>query len=642
MCGICGIVSDHSYRTELNTLLTMRDSLEHRGPDDAGHFVAPGVALGSRRLSIIDLSERGHMPMSTPDRRYWIVYNGEVYNFRELRKQLEGRGNSFRSDTDTEVVLALYAHGGAAMLDHLNGMFAFAIWDNFEHSLFLARDRLGVKPLYYAVYRNRLYFASEEKALFAAGVPREFDPGVWDELLYFRYVAGERTPFTGVRRLRPGHFLQWRDGAIQVHRWWNLAERALTHRKNQPKQIDEWFEETFDSAVDLRCISDVPIGVLLSGGLDSSSVAASHAARQRGSTASFTVRFPEVDYDEGPLARAVADRHNLDQHDLQVPPSELLALLLEASWLNDEPLVHRNDPHLLAISRLAKSFVTVLLSGEGGDELFGGYVRYKPLKNPQLLTLARPVLPRLVSALNLKGRLRKLADFLGLGSNEAFVMFNSCELLPSHAGAMFVNNESSFPFRREVLEEARALYPHDYLRQAMYSDQHTFLCSILDRNDRMTMGASIECRVPFLDYRIVERLAALPSETLFHGQGAKPMLRRYARRRLPGAVLKHRKWGFGVPWNDYLRNDRELREELNKLPSSHFIREGPVSPALLQNVVSEFQLGADRHGPLLKQLLMMAIWYQAIFETHHHIKRKPFPAESQLDNDLDLVASALA
>src|SRR5262245_18287546 len=210
MCGICGIVSsDRAYPVPETTLLAMRDSLIHRGPDDAGHYLAPGVALGSRRLAILDLSERGHMPMSTPDGRYQIIHNGEIYNYRELRSGLEARGYTFRSNTDTEVLLWLYMAEGPTMLDRLNGMFAFAIWDSQERRLFLARDRLGIKPLYYAYYKGALYFASEEKALFAADVPVQFDHDTWEELLCFRYVAGERTPFVGVQRLLPGHYLFW-------------------------------------------------------------------------------------------------------------------------------------------------------------------------------------------------------------------------------------------------------------------------------------------------------------------------------------------------------------------------------------------------------------------------------------------------
>ena len=274
MCGICGAVSTGEMSPLKNDqLITMRDLMQHRGPDDRGHINQAGVSLGSRRLAILDLSPRGHMPMSSEDGRYSITYNGEVYNFPELRTVLKDHGYSFRSNSDTEVVLNMYRHFGPRMLDQLNGMFAVAIWDEVEQQLFLARDRMGVKPLYYAEQDGVLYFASEEKALFAAGVKQEFDPETWEELLYFRYVAGERTPYVGVKRLLPGHYLTWKDGRADTTRWWHLAERARSIEIGP--DVVTWFRETFDDAVNIRRISDVPVGVLLSGGLDSSSVAAS-------------------------------------------------------------------------------------------------------------------------------------------------------------------------------------------------------------------------------------------------------------------------------------------------------------------------------------------------------------------------------
>jgi len=616
MCGICGIVHrNQAYPVSKSVLLAMRDSLTHRGPDDAGYYLAPGVALGSRRLSILDLSERGHMPMSTVDGRYWITYNGEVYNYQELRPGLEARGYTFRSNTDTEVVLSLYADEGPAMLDRLNGMFAFAIWDNQERTLFLARDRLGIKPLYYTIADDgATYFASEEKALFAAGIAARFDPHTWEELLCFRYVSGEQTPFVGVKRLLPGHYLLWKDGLFQIHRWWHLAERAQALRENLPQDASQWFQETFDSSVNLRRISDVPVGVLLSGGLDSSSIAASLASQAGSGVASFTVRFTETEYDEGPLAREVADRWRLDYHELIVPPDELLIRMRQTAWLNDEPQAHSNDTHLSAISQYAKPRVTVLLSGEGSDETLGGYVRYQPLRYPMLLNVARPVSPYLVSMLNLNGRWRKLAKFLALGSVESFVLFNTCDAFPADLKLLGMRPTGRFPFREQVLAEAKPLYPKEPMRQAMYSDQHTFLCSILDRNDRTTMGASIECRVPFLDYRLVEGLAALPSSILLAGKQSKQLLRQSIGGRLPEAVLRHHKWGFAVPWRHYLRQIPQLRDFVDALPDLKLIQEGPFERAKVKNVVSEFLKGESHNEELIRQLFMIAVWHESYFD----------------------------
>lgn len=639
MCGICGFVySERSRPASEQRLLMMRDSLTHRGPDDAGNYLAPGIALGSRRLAILDLSERGHMPMSSPDGRHWITYNGEVYNYRELRAHLEARGHKFHSNTDTEVVLALYLEEGTAALDRLNGMFAFAIWDSVERTLFLARDRIGVKPLYYTLQDDAFLFASEEKALFAAGISPQFDRHTWEELLCFRYVAGERTPYVGIKRLLPGHYLLWRDGQVKTHRWWNLGERARHLRENLPSDPYRWYQENFDSAVELRRISDVPVGVLLSGGLDSGSVAASLAARAGSGVASFTVRFAEPGYDEGPLAQTVVDRYRLQQHQLEVSSDKLKDLLLEASRLNDEPLVHGNDIHLLAISRYAKPRVTVLLSGEGGDETLGGYVRYAPLKHPLALYSARPALPSLVSLLKMNGRMRKLSRFLALGSIERFILFNACDVLPQDLDLLGAEPTSRFPYREMILDEAKTLYPKDYVRQAMYSDQHTFINSILDRNDRMTMGASIECRVPFLDYRLVEMLAALPSSVVLGGKQSKHVLRRSLGGRLPEAVRRHRKWGFGVPWNRYLRDNPEMRDLVRDLPNLEPIKEGPLDRSRLTRMVENFLSGSSSQEALIKGLVMMAVWYQACFP-HNKAADSP-PARERFSITQSLQASS--
>jgi len=611
MCGICGVAyPDHHPPISEERLIEMRDILTHRGPDDAGVFMGPGIALGSRRLAILDLSARGRMPMTTPEGRYHIAYNGEIYNYRELRDYLRSKGCTFRSDTDTEMLLRLYELMGPSMLERLNGMFAIAIWDTQSRRLFLARDRLGVKPLYYAEYRGAFYFASEQKALFAAGVPASFDRETWEELLCFRYVAGERTPLVGVKRLLPGHTLTWEEGKIHIRRWWNLSERTRHQRESLPSKPHDWFRETFDDAVDLRRISDVPVGVLLSGGLDSGSIAASLAMQAGGGVDSFTVRFDESGYDEGPLARAVAERWRLNVHEIRISPEELFNSLGYASWLNDEPLAHGSDVHLWAVARHAKPHVTVLLSGEGADESLAGYVRYRPLRYPGLLKPARAVLTSVGSGAKFSGRTRKLLNFLQLGSVRDFVLFNACDTLPAQLQALGIAPTARFAFREKIVDEASTLYPKSPMRQAMYSDQHTFLCSLLDRNDRMTMGASIECRVPFLDYRLIEGLAALPS-SLLYGRVSKPLLRRATGDRLPEQVLQFKKWGFGVPWRRYLREVPVFRERLNALPSHEIIREGPFAPLAVQTLVNRFSAGDDTAEPLIKQLLATTIWHDA-------------------------------
>lgn len=608
MCGICGIVGPATYPIDRDQVTAMRDAMTHRGPDDAGIYHAPGVGLGSRRLAILDLSERGRMPMSTPDGRFIIVYNGEVYNFRELRRELEAKGVSFRSQTDTEVVLELYRQEGPMMLQRLNGMFAIAVWDAQERTLFLARDRLGVKPLVYAMQGDVFLFASEEKALFAAGLRSEFDTDVWEELLLFRYVAGERTPYRDVKRLLPGHFALWQNGVLTTHRYWHLAEAAYP----QPAMSgapDEWFQNLFDEAVDLRRISDVPVGVLLSGGLDSGSVAASLARHYRDHVNSFTVRFSDAGYDEGSLAKAIAERWDLVFHELFVPEASLWERLSEAAWFNDAPLAHGSDVFVKAISEYAKPLVTVLLSGEGADEVLGGYVRYRPLAVPGVMQLMKPALATASAFFQLNGRVGKLAGFLKMGTMQQFVLYNACDVLPADLRRFGMEPKGQLDYRRTILDEGQRLYPRDYLRQAMYLDQHTFLCSLLDRNDRMTMGASIECRVPFLDYRLVEAAASLPSRVI--GNGDKRLLRQAMGSRLPPAVLGGRKWGFAVPWNRYLRTVPELAALVRELPHLEPIRSGPLNRTRLQDAVEAFLGGNSHDAALVRQLAMIAVWYDA-------------------------------
>jgi asparagine synthase (glutamine-hydrolysing) len=603
MSGICGVVyNDRRQIVNIDKFIEMRDSLAHRGPDASGYYIAPGIALGSRRLAILDLSERGHMPMSSEGGRYQITYNGEVYNYKEIRSLLETRGFSFHSNTDTEVLLNFFVDQGPRMLGRLNGMFAFAIWDENERVLFMARDRLGIKPVYYAFHDGGLFFASEQKALFTAGVPRQFDRNVWEEMLCFHFVSGERTAFAGVRRLLPGHYLLWKDGVSQIKRWWNLADCALAHRENLPKDVPDWFRETFDSAVNMERGGDVPVGVLLSGGMDSGSVAASLATQAGSGMSSFTVRSAKPGYDEGLIAQLVADRWQLKLHELEVSPHELLPLLRWASSLNDQPLAHANDIHLLAIAKYARSRVTVLLSGEGGDELLGGYERYQQLRHPMLLNAARPFLPRFRW---------KLSRYLKLGSVDRFILFNACEIFPEDLEMLGMKPTIDFPYREAVLSEAKALYPGEPMRQAMYYDQHTHLCSVLERNDRMTMGASIEYRVPFLDYRLVETLAALPSSLVHSRRKSKYMMRRSIGMRLPQAVLRHRKWGFDAPWSHYFRQIRELRDVVSKLHDISIIINGPLRLSRIKKMVSNFENGDDTNEPLIRQLVMLAVWDQA-------------------------------
>lgn len=608
MCGICGILHlDQQKVVSEKQLRDMRDSMTYRGPDDAGSYIDQNIGLGSRRLSIIDLSPAGHMPMSSADGRYHIVYNGEIYNFLELRALMESNGTQFRSSADTEVLLHLYISEGPSMLSRLNGMFALAIWDRQEHKLFVARDRSGVKPLYYTLFQNSLYFASEEKALFAAGVPARFDTSMWEELLCFRYVAGERTPYQDVHRLSPGHFFIVQDGRIHFERWWHLADMVGDVSYHiHPRQAAAEFADLFKQSIALRRISDVPVGALLSGGLDSSSMTAELARQAGRSVSSFTVRFEEPQYDEGPLAQMVARRWNLDHHELYVDPKETPSLLEEATRLLDEPIVHGNDIYLLAISKYAKPLVTVLLSGEGADETLGGYVRYRLFLLSRYFGVITPGL-KAIGTLNLSNlRIRKAFRVLEFASLPERVMYNSAEIFPRDLN---LSGAEKFQYRKQLAEEAQEIYS-DPLRQAMYYDQHTYLQSVLDRNDHMTMGASIECREPFLDYRIVKWAANLPNSAMFHLGIGKYAMREAYQDLLPTEIIKHKKWGFGVPFTHYFRMIPELRAWVRRLPEMEVFDTSPLPRSWIINATTQFLNGNDEFSSIIRQLVLIAIWHK--------------------------------
>lgn len=606
MCGICGIMfADKNHAVDESVLTQMRDSLFHRGPDDAGSYIKENVGLGVRRLSILDLSPNGHMPMSTPDERYWIVYNGEVYNFEELRSDLVAQGVNFKSNTDTEVLLRLYQRYGPQMLQRCNGMFGIAIWDVKEETLFLARDRMGVKPLFYTTHEDGFYFASEEKAFFAAGLRPEFDENNALELLLFRYISGENTPYKRIRRLLPGHYLIYKHGQIQITRWYHLAEKIdpHLHRSDWSTAMEE-FAELFDDSIRLRRISDVPLGSLLSGGLDSSAMTALLARQAGGGVSTYTVRFEEPEYDESKYAKELTARWNLDYNEQFMSPQDLPEAMHDATRFLDQPLVHGHDPHLLNISRKAKTKVTVLLSGEGADELLGGYVRYLLFRYPAWFINLASSFSKSVDGLNfISPRLHKAFELLKLKNSLDRLVFSSAEILPAQLNLKLIPN---LEYRYQIAQEAKKTYSEP-LRQVMYYEQHTYLQSLLDRNDRMTMGASIECREPFLDYRIVEWTANLPTRFMFDKRKGKAVMRKAMKPILPQSILQHKKWGFGVPWHIYLRRDSFFKDKVQSLAEGR-LKTPLLINSQIQQAARSFIAGDDSYMPLIRQYIFFDAW----------------------------------
>ncbi|MBG6110665.1 asparagine synthase (glutamine-hydrolyzing) [Flavobacterium sp. CG_9.10] len=610
MCGINGILHLQSQKkVDERILIKMRDSLEHRGPDDKGLFIENNIGLGHRRLSILDVSTAGHQPFLSDDGRYALVYNGEIYNFKDFYPELKSNGFDIRTTSDTEVLLKLFQLHGLKMLNRLNGMFAFAIWDKLEKKLIVVRDRMGVKPLYYSFYNETFYFASEQKALFTAGVPLKMAQDGLEEYIFNRFVAGENTLYENVKKVLPGHIKTIHEGGkVTTEKWWNLKKEI----QNQPeiKNPVEWFRETFDDSIKLRMVSDVPVGVLLSGGLDSSSILASLYHQNYKDIQTFNIGFKEKEHNESHLAKMMAEKFDYGFHTMQLEDKNLYDKLLSATYFQDEPIMHLSEPHLLAVSQMAKPSVKVLLSGEGADELMGGYVRYKALQYPSLLNSIATI--GNLDLFTNKPRYEKLSRYAQISKKSELVMFNGSNIYPKDIEEIYgINTLPKNEYRKQIYKEAKSLYPDNLRRQALYFDQHTYLCSLLDRNDRCTMGASIECREPFLDPRLVIGLGSLEDKWLFAGKKWKFILKSAMKERLPDEILKFRKVGLSAPWGDYITNSPAFKEELESFSKSELFQNPYFENINIKKLVQNLQKGDVTMTPYIIPLFMMHIWMKS-------------------------------
>ena len=607
MCGINGILHlQPQKKVDERTLTKMRDTLEHRGPDDKGLFIENNLGLGHRRLSVLDVSEAGHQPFLSENGRYVMVYNGEIYNFKDFYPELKNNGFTIRTGSDTEVLLKLFELYGTKMLHRLNGMFAFVIWDKKERKLTAVRDRMGVKPLYYSFYNETFYFASEQKALFAAGVPLKMAQEGLQEYIFNRFVAGENTLYENVKKVLPGHiFTIYESGKTTSYNWWDLK----TEIQNQPKINNpvEWFRETFDDSVKLRMVSDVPVGVLLSGGLDSSSILASLNQQNFKDIQTFNIGFKEKEHNESHLAKMMSDKFGYGFHTMQLEDNNLFDKLVDSTYFQDEPIMHLSEPHILALAQMAKPSVKVLLSGEGADELMGGYVRYKALKYPSLLNTIATI--GHLDYFTTKPRYEKLARYSQIKNPDDLVIYNGCNIYPNDIAKTFgITTPPKNEYRNQILEDAKSLYPDNLRRQALYFDQHTYLCSLLDRNDRCTMGASIECREPFLDQRLIIGLGSLEDKWLFTGKKWKYILKSAMASRLPDEILNFKKVGLSVPWGDYLVKSPGFIAELESFSKSDLFQMPYFETIDAKKLVLNLRKGDTKMIPYIMPIFMMHIW----------------------------------
>jgi len=610
MCGFAGVLHfDRDKKVDEARLTAARESLIHRGPEYGANFIDGNLGLGHRRLSIIDLSADGNQPLFSSDGRYVIVFNGEIYNYKQLHKELSAKGVLFKSSSDTEVLLYMYIVYGEAMLDKLNGMFAFAVWDKENRSLFIARDRVGIKPLYYYKDAESFVFASEAKALFRYGLELQVDENNLNEFLLFRFVSGENTLFRGIKKLMPGHsMLIKEDKTVSIKCWWHLADRIRLHPTiNNPV---EWFTDTFDNSIKNHMISDVPIGVLLSGGLDSSSVCASLYKQGFKSIESFNVGFKNFVDDESKLAEALSKKFDFKYHSIHVEDEELAENLSIADYMHDEPLVHENEPQIIAISRYAKKTVTVLLSGEGADEFLGGYVRYKPLKYLPYKGMINFLLSS-VPGIYKSNRLAKLQRYFSVENQDDMILLNAVNNFPEDFRKLGLNvSNMHVQHREKMLKEAKELYPNSVQRQAMYLDQHTYLHSLNDRNDRATMAASIECRVPFLDHRLMEGLGTLPDECFFRGKKGKFLLKESYKNVLPDATLNFRKVGFSVPWIKFILQSQKLKYHWDNMESCELFKMGWLKFIEVKKLRDNIHNSNTAEQALLRQLFFISLWWK--------------------------------
>ena len=615
MCGIAGIADDRGLPADA-VLQHARDLLAHRGPDDVGLYTSArrDAALLFRRLSIIDLSPAGHQPLSNEDGRLWIVFNGEVYNFERLRAELEGLGHHFRSRTDSEVIVQAYEQWGTACVQRFIGMFAFAIWDEERRTLFAARDRLGIKPLYYQRTGGSFRFASELKSLVALpGGPHAIDREALWHYLARGYVSPPRTIYQDARSVPPGHFVTWTadSHALEITRYWDpvdaYARGRLPIGARSPEDASTELEAALRDAVQLRLRSDVPIGAFLSGGIDSSVVAALMASLAGTTVKTFTIRFAERAYDEAPHARKIAAHLGTDHHELHATEAQAMDFIPRLAEYYDEPFADSSALPTYLISLLARQHVTVALSGDGGDELFGGYEHYRTIG--QRLQIARRVPAMAGEWLGKLGRARggqrvdrALASLPLATEPERFFDYYTSIWRPFELERLVpgLDEPAAAPASRlHGADSDLAIFTMSDLQRYLPDD-------ILTKVDRASMAVSLEARVPLLDHRVVEFVLSLADEVRVPAGRPKALLRSVLSRYLPDALVDRPKQGFGVPLDAWLRGP--LRGLLTDyLAAGRLRREGLFDPQVVETWVDRFLAGEIGHARVWV-LLVYQMW----------------------------------
>jgi asparagine synthase (glutamine-hydrolysing) len=614
MCGICGIVSSKGS-PDLGAVARMNGTLVHRGPDDEGLFERGPVALAARRLSIIDLAH-GHQPIANEDGSVVVVQNGEIYNYRELKRELESAGHSFATDCDTEVLVHLYEEHGDAFVERLRGMFAIALWDDRRQRLLLARDRFGIKPLYYRLVDGELSFASELKALIEQpGFSRAIDPEALAAYLAFNSIPAPLTIFSEARKLPPGHLLRWERGELAIRRYARPGpEPGAEPRQGSADLLAAELREVLADSIRAHLVADVPVGILLSGGVDSGGITALASAAAEGPLKTFSIGFEEAGFDELDRARLVAERYGTDHHELILRPDavELFPKLVEAF---DEPFGDSSALPTYLVSELAAGEVKVALSGEGGDELFGGYYTYvADLLAPRvgrLAALAAPLAERLPSSDRRVGfdykakRFARAAHLPPLEAHHAWKEIFSPEARAALLGARNPAWDPVDLYRERYAETAGA----EALARLQDVDLGIYMVDdLLVKTDRSSMAHSLETRVPFLDQKVAEFAFSLPRTLRVRGFAKKRLLRQALAPLLPREVVGGRKQGFSVPVAAWLRGPLQpyAREVLS---TSNLERQGCLDPATVQGVLERHASGQEDLSRQLWGLIAFTLWF---------------------------------
>ena len=631
MCGINGIAFSTRSGRQIDpaVLKRMRDVITHRGPDDEGIFVDGPVGLGHRRLSIVDVAS-GHQPMANEDGSLHVTYNGEIYNHTDYRESLIARGHVFKTHCDTEAILHLYAEYGDDCVDRLRGMFAFAIWDRNKRELFIARDRLGVKPLYYVhTPEGSLYFASEIKALLEArAVKPELNFRAFSDYLANHATSGEETLFVGVKRLLPGHTLRWRDGELKIRKYWDVSfEKQAQGGRSDADYIAEW-SELFKKSVQLRLMADVPLGMFLSGGIDSSAIAAVMSTLVDEPIKTFSVAFAEREANELEYARMVAHAFKTDHHEIVVTPEQFWAKLPDLIWHEDEPLAHPSSVALYFVSHLASQHVKVVLTGEGSDELMAGYARYrKTILNLAIGEQYHRMVPsgvrdlvrkQFASMTGSKLRLKLGRTFLNLSPDIESIYFDNFAVFSRSLQPQLLTGEAMdrmgaidpYAGVRDVLQETDA---QSLLDRLLYADIKTYLHELLMKQDQMSMAASLESRVPFLDHKLVEFTSSLPERLKLRRWTTKYVLRQSMKGVLPPAILDRPKMGFPVPLGKWFRGAyAPVLDEY--VLGNRAIERGIFNADFVRSLVGQHRRGVANHSERLWSLVNLEMWFRRFID----------------------------